>query len=851
MVTPGNVKDRIAALQQRTTSPQPTGQDKSTSPPPSGGSLRAKIAKFEEKGGVPVPRGSFGFNVVPNHPEDEWSRRKGQLYGNRIPSISKMTPSSSTASTLSVDSDTSLSSPTRKRCISTSALQGNRLSRSFSTNSALDEEGAQEELESSLLDSPTKPQRRASISNAGTLRSTDFNTVPIEAPTPAFPSNALADSPDKSGPSGIGDDCSPDPLTLPISDPQVEVEHHVVPHTIDIIKEEDEKPEQDANDIESNAIAEPLEQPDSSARNSVQTVQFCENEGGETESEVAVAEVEDQETQETVSSPSTNDKPVSEAEPETHGEAISGRSSPMAEAKVVDSLNEPSQSFAGARSLDPDLSEVQEIDILPKDETGIDDTDLPTPGLFSPSPFTATVEAAERAYHETQHYVHISPSNSSLVSPVSAETSTSPKISLPPRSPDSEAKELIVDSNSSPPPIIVEDVECEEDKTIRLPGVNTSASSTHMTPGTSSSSSSQSSPQSSTRSRIPLPSRLPTRIPSINNHPPSSQISTIPLPSRRSHSPNPIFVPPPVQEQHYVEPSIEIKTGPKSFHAVVHSKKVLAKSPVDSPDTTLLKGETASQVLNVKGKTGANGEPTTPGSPDLSLLLAQAAQLEQRLMGGDDDGGASRAETTGGEDSKSLKPAQLQPMHETIRASLSNEDVPPTPPPKSPQWLDSNGRPIASYTHQTTAIGRHVRDEHSSRGSWSSENHSSEDSQAILTPPSPTFDLVTPPLADEHAFHEFGVTSESLGRRSSSASSGSIWTSPRKAKKSLSRSNTFMGRMLSRAGLSSTTLALPGNYSASLSADGGQSDSFTGSARPAPPADDQTADFTPMLAFDS
>ncbi|KAJ7286490.1 hypothetical protein C8J57DRAFT_664816 [Mycena rebaudengoi] len=42
--------------------------------------LRAKIAQFESKGGVPVPRGSFGLGAppVPHH------STKGELYGNRM-----------------------------------------------------------------------------------------------------------------------------------------------------------------------------------------------------------------------------------------------------------------------------------------------------------------------------------------------------------------------------------------------------------------------------------------------------------------------------------------------------------------------------------------------------------------------------------------------------------------------------------------------------------------------------------------------------------------------------------------------------------------------------------------------
>ena len=86
---PINLKERIAALQNRNVSPgqRPTTSPISgTSPTPgsASGGLRAKIAKFEQQGGVPVPRGSFGLGAPPVA-ENGQSRRKGELYGNRIP----------------------------------------------------------------------------------------------------------------------------------------------------------------------------------------------------------------------------------------------------------------------------------------------------------------------------------------------------------------------------------------------------------------------------------------------------------------------------------------------------------------------------------------------------------------------------------------------------------------------------------------------------------------------------------------------------------------------------------------------------------------------------------------------
>ncbi|KIL67060.1 hypothetical protein M378DRAFT_326364 [Amanita muscaria Koide BX008] len=86
---PINLKDRIAALEQRTSTP-PTPE--ASQPKPTGipqltnnVHLRDKIAKFERKGGVPVPRGRFGMGAPPI--DSGKPKKQGELYGNRIPRI--------------------------------------------------------------------------------------------------------------------------------------------------------------------------------------------------------------------------------------------------------------------------------------------------------------------------------------------------------------------------------------------------------------------------------------------------------------------------------------------------------------------------------------------------------------------------------------------------------------------------------------------------------------------------------------------------------------------------------------------------------------------------------------------
>ncbi|KAF8077560.1 hypothetical protein FPV67DRAFT_1647719 [Lyophyllum atratum] len=81
-----NLKERIAALNQRNVSPGPRPTSPSIPSPaaPNSAGLRDKIAKFEKKGGVPVPRGSFGLGAPPLA-ENGPLKRRGELYGNRIP----------------------------------------------------------------------------------------------------------------------------------------------------------------------------------------------------------------------------------------------------------------------------------------------------------------------------------------------------------------------------------------------------------------------------------------------------------------------------------------------------------------------------------------------------------------------------------------------------------------------------------------------------------------------------------------------------------------------------------------------------------------------------------------------
>lgn len=124
----GNLKERIAALQQRSVSaPQQSSQSTSKpSSPTSGGtsSLRSKIAKFESKGGIPIPRGSFGLGAPP----ESGQNASRELYGNRIPGVNRpsvpVSPVSRSGSPLPpVDGSIGVSA-VRTRRLSAGAVEG-------------------------------------------------------------------------------------------------------------------------------------------------------------------------------------------------------------------------------------------------------------------------------------------------------------------------------------------------------------------------------------------------------------------------------------------------------------------------------------------------------------------------------------------------------------------------------------------------------------------------------------------------------------------------------------------------------------------------------------------------------
>lgn len=92
-VPPVDLKARIAALQGQQASQTAAGRSSSQVLPKANAvagnnAFKDRIASFEKQGAVPKPKGRFGF--APSIQQDpQTSKRSGELYGNRIPGLSR------------------------------------------------------------------------------------------------------------------------------------------------------------------------------------------------------------------------------------------------------------------------------------------------------------------------------------------------------------------------------------------------------------------------------------------------------------------------------------------------------------------------------------------------------------------------------------------------------------------------------------------------------------------------------------------------------------------------------------------------------------------------------------------
>ncbi len=790
VVSPGvSLKERIAALQQRNGSISPPN----SSPPAKvasnslqgAGALRDKIARFEVKGGVPVPRGSFGLGAPPVR-EDFALRRKGELYGNRVVSANAgkfQPPSGVNKDGGQLSLHTSDGSPVqRKRCISTSVLGRYvpdtiaRLDPS-SLSISIDEADSNtiSEAHSPVIESPTRPYRRGSVSDVTPKRVSiladglEYNTIhkvdSILFATSSSRGPATPPSPSRT-------------ITQELTDATVADESSVVIDADDaLVAQRDE-------------LAElPKEEPDAEdedRRHDAHQEIFPESVAASTNDKVHV-----------ISSTVADDIPhLPDADKLDLDDPLPN-----------EELKSSATSTSDVDPAPPKPSTPEHADVIPEEpalaepEADTEPNNQNDPPPLAPSPLPSPSLSSEDLNlpsHDETPQAHSPLHDASSVSQSSVDPEDIPPYSDDEVSRVKEADSPILHSQSMPAIILSNGAAAQED---------TAHTNGSVSPATHSSSS-----------------------------------------LRRSRSPNPIVVPS-IPEQTYTELTLERTTGPKSFKAVVHGRKTHTKtpSPVDHQTQVvaplnLRKGRT--QGSSTRRQQGAiPTSPRTPNSPDLSLLVAQAAQLEERLSGEpEEEEDVPEVENVQeimveqhvimNQNTSNLEVdefGQGPPISPSLQSLISNSSndskrrrsksnksrlpaidatgVPPTPPPKSAHWFKTLP---ASILSRNQSMSSQSIEDRQSRASWSSEK-SSENSSAITTPPSPTFDLVTLPLAEDqfnHPGYRFG------GRRSSSISSSSVLSSPKKSpsKKLMSRSSTFMNRMLSRAGKSSSTLALPGNY---------------------------------------
>ncbi|PPQ89439.1 hypothetical protein CVT25_012818 [Psilocybe cyanescens] len=122
---PTNLKERIAAIEQKVGNAGPSSRSVSPAPgaaptaPTNAGALRDKIAKFEGKGGIPVPRSRFGLGAPPT---TQAPQRNGELYGNRIPAPSRSVSNGVYPSSRAASPTGELTSPGDRRSVSLSSV---------------------------------------------------------------------------------------------------------------------------------------------------------------------------------------------------------------------------------------------------------------------------------------------------------------------------------------------------------------------------------------------------------------------------------------------------------------------------------------------------------------------------------------------------------------------------------------------------------------------------------------------------------------------------------------------------------------------------------------------------------
>ncbi|KAL5529592.1 hypothetical protein ACEPAG_5577 [Sanghuangporus baumii] len=746
VVTPVNLKERIALLQQRAASNSSASHASAASPTspgvslttsvsasssaansPAGSSnsaLRERIAKFEQKGGVPVPRGSFGIGAPPppveqTH-EGRAARKRGELYGNRIANVNnrsrpgQMSPPSALRPHL-----------TGNAAVSAASSRSLTLSPSVSESSALD------------VPRDGSPVRKRSVSTSNLTTKRPASAIFPTADSIMLGTFEEGGSADDDAPmSGALLFASGEPQEQPQASRRISISGADAMHSI-------------SSDSSFDAVQ-------SSLLNETDDIQPSQTRPSEEEK-----------VPEPASTPqsSGDDHQKDGSEQRADSVALSPREAPSPEVVAAEQIgteqlgvmdDESSVETPIVASFSPSLTNVSientaNLDGLdiPSEDPAL--SDVSTPFTDSSSPLNASFEIGERVYCETSKPFVISPSgsNDSTIASVLEQES-----------------EITTGSVGSQESAI------SENKTVSVLGISGTDESRGSTETVS-------------------PTTISTRTDIAEKRPLSPQ-STGSSSVRRRSPPAPLVI---QHEKEYSEPSLDPRIGPKSFHAVVHGRTtvpVRANSGESLPKTTFSRPQ-------VPLARPHDGMPDTPASPDLSTLVAQAMYLEQRLVSGEADAGTPKPEvTTFQQDSRSqmgIDSQSVQASHVTFPRSHETNDEVPAPPPKS--------RDARTLSQLATNVGS------GQRKSWSrsSGNASSEDSVPVLTPPSPTFDLTEPPLFEEpQQIPALGVGvniadehGEVEGRRSISSVLSSPGRSARKKVLSL----------FSRSGHSNSTLTLP------------------------------------------
>jgi len=182
------LRERIAALQQRGTSPQPTSPPRSKTPTgvsnTNNTALRDKIARFEEKGGVPIPRGSFALGAPlqlgkPTH----------EILGNRIVSAGHLTSGRESPS-LTRSSSLNSGNTRHSRSMSTSNTRSDNRDSSLRQDVTVSSAHDGQELSTELIEAvnATVPDFQDNTSSPLPSGSRITETIPVLIVEPSMPS---------------------------------------------------------------------------------------------------------------------------------------------------------------------------------------------------------------------------------------------------------------------------------------------------------------------------------------------------------------------------------------------------------------------------------------------------------------------------------------------------------------------------------------------------------------------------------------------------------------------------------------------------------------------------------------